>query len=98
MRSTQRFGIVVLVVGVILAGIGLLVGALTHNDCGSVLAPTHTNGLNLATIFAQNLCDQTLSGPTGAMWTLIVIGIILVLAGTVMAVVRSERADAESTL
>lgn len=96
MSIIQRVGIVGIVLGLICAGIGVIVGVIPYYDCGSALTPHYFGGWGLNEILQQNDCAGTLSTPTASMWTLIVFAVVLIVGGVIAAVVKtSERAAVE---
>ncbi|WP_333811128.1 SHOCT domain-containing protein [Timonella senegalensis] len=70
--------------GVVLAGAGVI-AALTKVsaaglDCGSVFSPEPWRGLSLDALYSESLCERALAKRSPVAWTLIVLGVLLMLA------------------
>ena len=72
-----------LVGGAIFAIAGVILGLTRVTsaslDCGSVFSPEPWSGIDLASNFAEVLCEDSLGSRGSVVWTLIVVGVLLML-------------------
>lgn len=93
MSTAQRVGIVVAVIGGLAAIAGVIVGLVPVTDigqaCGSGFAPSGPGGFSLSSDFVDAMCQQRTAPMTATAWTLVIIGVVLLLAGVIAALHRT---------
>lgn len=91
MTGRVRIGIAVMVLGVIAAVIGIIVGFVPVQDvgsaCGTAFSPSEQPGFSLAGLLIDNYCHQKLASFVATAWTLIVIGGVALVAGLIATLV-----------
>lgn len=81
------------IIGVALAITGVIIGFAGINQagqsCGSVFSPAAIGGFSLNATYLTTLCNQAVTAQAPAVWTLIIIGGVILL-GSVFAFKRTQ--------
>ncbi|QDZ15763.1 hypothetical protein [Humibacter ginsenosidimutans] len=100
MSNRQRLGIAILALGVIVAIAGVIVGFVPvtkiGESCGTAFSPSGPDGFSLSAAYVDTLCKQQVAPFIATTWTLIIAGLVAIVAGIALILVQRAPAIAHA--